>query len=91
MNKKDLSESIAKEMDISKVKASAGLDAVLKSIQGALTSGEGVQLIGFGTLLTVKQAARTGRNPQTGKAIKIPAKTVVKFKVGKALKEAVNK
>jgi len=91
MNKKDLIDKIAADVDISKAKAGEGLDAVLKAIQESLKNGDGVQLIGFGTFQSVKQAARKGRNPQTGKEIKIPAKTVVKFKVGKTLKDAVNK
>ncbi|MCP4755180.1 MAG: HU family DNA-binding protein [Proteobacteria bacterium] len=91
MNRKDLIDKIAENVEISKAKAGEGLDAVLVSIQDALKSGDGVQLVGFGTFQPVKQAARTGRNPQTGKALKIPAKTVVKFKVGKTLKDAVDK
>jgi len=91
MNKKDLVDRIAQDTKITKAAAAAGLDSMLNAIQGALKQGESVQLVGFGTFQTVKQAARMGRNPQTGKALKIPAKTVVKFKVGKALKEAVDK
>lgn len=91
MNKKDLIDKIAADVEITKAAAGAGLDAILKSIQGALTSKDGgVQLVGFGTFQTVKRAARKGRNPQTGKEIEIKAKKVVKFTVGKALKESVN-
>ncbi|NQU65188.1 MAG: HU family DNA-binding protein [SAR324 cluster bacterium] len=89
MNKKDLVDKIAADAEITKATASAGLEAVLKSIQGAIVNEGGVQLTGFGTFQTVKRAARTGRNPKTGKELKIPAKTVVKFKVGKGLKDAV--
>ncbi len=89
MNKKDLIDNIAANVEISKAAAGTGLDAVLKSIQGGLVGDGGVQMVGFGTFETVKRAARTGRNPQTGKAIKIKAKKVVKFKVGKGLKDAV--
>ncbi len=91
MNRKDLVDKIAQEVDISKAKADVGLDAILSSIQDALINDGGVQLTGFGTFHAVKQAARIGRNPQNGKEIKIPAKTVAKFKVGKTLKEAVNR
>jgi len=90
MKKNDLISKIAEQVEIPKTQASAGLDAVLVSIKDALTSGDSVQMIGFGTFLTVERAARDGRNPQTGKPLKIPAKTVVKFKAGKTLKEAVN-
>jgi len=91
MNKTDLIDSIAKDVEITKASAGAGLEAVLKSIHGALTTKDGsVQMVGFGTFKTVKREARKGRNPQTGKEIKIPAKKVVKFSVGKALKDAVN-
>jgi len=89
MNKKDLVDKIAADAEITKAAASKRLEAVLKSIQGAITDDGGIQLTGFGTFQTVKRAARTGRNPQTGKELKIPAKTVVKFKVGKGLKDAV--
>lgn len=91
MNKKDLIEKIAANVDISKVKAGKGLDSVLESIKESLKDGDGVQLVGFGNFQVVEREARNGRNPQTGKTIKIPAKKVVKFKVGKALKDAVNK
>ena len=91
MNKKDLIEKIAANADISKVKAGKGLDSVLESIKESLKDGDGVQLVGFGNFQVVEREARNGRNPQTGKTIKIPAKKVVKFKVGKALKDAVNK
>jgi len=89
MNKKDLVDKIAADAEITKAAAAAGLDSVLKSIKGAITDDGGVQLTGFGTFEAVKRAARTGRNPKTGKELKIPAKTVVKFKVGKGLKDAV--
>ncbi len=91
MNKKDLIDKIAADVEITKAAAGLGLEAILKSIHGALTSKDGgVQLVGFGTFQTVKRAARKGRNPQTGKEIEIKAKKVVKFTVGKALKESVN-
>ncbi len=90
MTKKELIAKIAADVEITKAAAGTGLDAILKSIQAALTSKDGgVQLVGFGTFKTVKRDARTGRNPQTGKEIKIKAKKVVKFTVGKGLKDAV--
>jgi DNA-binding protein HU-beta len=90
MNKKDLIDKIAADVEITKAAAGEGLTAVLNSIQGALVKDDGAQLVGFGTFQKVKREARTGRNPQTGKAIKIKAKKVVQFKVGKGLKDAVN-
>ncbi len=91
MNKLDLVNAIAKEADVSKKTAEAALTAVLDSIKDALVKGEKVSLVGFGTFETRKRAARKGRNPQTGKEMKIAAKTVPAFKPGKALKDAVNK
>lgn len=72
-------------------KAAAGraLDAVLDSIQETLSKGDGITFTGFGSFKVVQREARTGRNPQTGKKIKIPATKVVKFSAGKNLKEAV--
>ena len=67
----------------------APLLGCLEAVTDTLEKGENVTLIGFGTFSAVKRTARTGRNPQTGKAIKIPAKTVVKFKPGKKLADAV--
>ena len=90
MNKKDLVNKIAENESISKTKAAAIVNAVLVSIQNALKDGESVQLFGFGTFKTMKRAATIGRNPQTSKKLKIPAKTVVKFKAGTKLKELVN-
>ena len=91
MNKLDLVNAIAKEADVSKKTAEAALTAVLDSIKDALVKGEKVSLVGFGTFETRKRAARKGRNPQTGKEMKIAAKTLPAFKPGKALKDAVNK
>jgi len=90
MKKNDLISKIAEQVEIPKTQASVGLDAVLVSIKDALAAGDSVQLIGFGTFQPVAREARTGRNPQTGKPLKIPAKTVVKFKAGKTLKDSVN-
>ncbi|MDP3478127.1 MAG: HU family DNA-binding protein [Desulfoprunum sp.] len=90
MNKKELIESIAKAADISKAAAEKALKGTLDTIQVALMSGDKVTLVGFGTFSVSKREARQGRNPQTGKAIKIPGKKVAKFKAGSKLIEAVN-
>lgn len=90
MNKGDLISKIAEHAKLSKAQAGEALNAVLNSIGGALKGGDKVTLIGFGTFSVAKREARTGRNPQTGKAIKIPAKKVVKFKPGKDLSDSVN-
>ena len=90
MNKQDLIEAIAKQADISKAAAGRALDATINSIRLSLKKGGMVTLVGFGTFHVGKRAARAGRNPQTGVAIKIKAAKVVKFRAGKALKDAVN-
>ena len=89
MNKSQLIEVIATKADISKVKAGAVVDAFVGAVTNSLRSGDQVTLIGFGSFSTVKRAARVGRNPKTGKEIKIAATTTPKFKAGKALKDAV--
>jgi DNA-binding protein HU-beta len=89
-NKSDLIEAIAKSADISKAAAGRALDAAIESITKSLKKGEDVSLVGFGTFYVGKRAARTGRNPQTGAAIKIKAAKVPKFRAGKGLKDAVN-
>jgi len=88
MNKADLVAAVAKETKASKAAAEQAVNAVLNNIKKGTKKG-GVQLIGFGTFSVGKRKARTGRNPQTGKAIKIPASKVVKFKAGKAFKDAI--
>ncbi|PCJ48156.1 MAG: DNA-binding protein HU [Gammaproteobacteria bacterium] len=90
MNKSELIDAIASEADISKASAGRALDSMLTSITGALSNGDSVSLVGFGTFSVKQRAARIGRNPQTGEAIQIKAATVPGFKAGKALKEAVN-
>ncbi len=90
MNKSELIDAIAKSADISKVSAGDALDATLSAIRTALKKGQSVTLVGFGTFKVAKRAARTGRNPRTGAAIKIKAAKVPKFSAGKALKDAVN-
>ena len=89
MNKNDLVSKIAQESGVTKTMATKSLDTILSCITEAMAKGDGVQLVGFGTFQVAKRKARTGRNPQTGKDIKIPAKTVPQFKPGKALKDAV--
>ncbi|MHB8707358.1 MAG: HU family DNA-binding protein [Desulfuromonadales bacterium] len=91
MTKADLIEAIAKEAGITKAAADKALDAFVDAVTAALAKGEKVSLIGFGTFSVGERAARTGKNPQTGKEIKIKACKSPKFKAGTGLKEAVNK
>lgn len=91
MTKADLIEAIAKEAGITKAAADKALDAFVDAVTAALAKGEKVSLIGFGTFSVGERAARTGKNPQTGKEIKIEACKSPKFKAGTGLKEAVNK
>jgi DNA-binding protein HU-beta len=88
MNKGDLIDAVAKTT-CSKVEAGKVVDALLLAIKKALKKGEKVALVGFGTFSVMKRSARTGRNPQTGKPLKIAAKKVPKFTAGKALKDTV--
>jgi len=90
MNKSDLIEKMAKDCDISKAVAEKALNSVMDAISEAMSAGDKVTLIGFGTFSVAERAAREGRNPQSGKTIKIAAKKVVKFKVGSKLADAVN-
>lgn len=83
MNKGQLIDKIASDAKISKVQAGAALDSFINATMSALKKGDKVTLVGFGTYSVSKRSARIGRNPQTGKEIKIPAKKVVKFKAGK--------
>ena len=91
MNRSELISSIADKTGLSKKDSEKALVAFIESVEEELQKGEKVQLIGFGTFETRKQAARMGKNPQTGKAVKIAACAKPAFKAGKALKEAVNK
>ena len=91
MTKTELITKIAESANITKAAAGKVLTGMTDAITGSLEKGEDVALIGFGRFSAVKRDARTGRNPQTGKAMKIPAKTVVKFKAGKNLGDTVNK
>ena len=89
MNKADLIDSVADSTDMSKAEAGRALDAVLDGISGALSGGDQVALVGFGTFLVRERAARMGRNPQTGASIQIAASKGVGCKPGKALKESL--
>ncbi len=89
VNKSELIDAIAASADISKAAAGRALDAMVGSITDALKKGDQVTLIGFGTFQVKERASRTGRNPQTGAEIKIPASKVPSFKAGKALKDSV--
>ena len=90
MNKGDLVEAVASDAGISKAEAQAAVDSVIDNVTATLRKGGKVTLVGFGTFATSERSAREGRNPQTGKPIKIPAKKVAKFSPGKALKDAIN-
>jgi DNA-binding protein HU-beta len=90
MSKQDLVNLIADKAGLSKKDAEAALGAFLDGVKGALKKGDSVTLVGFGTFSVSKRGARTGRNPQTGATINIPARKVPVFKAGKGLKETVN-
>jgi DNA-binding protein HU-beta len=89
MNKAELIEAIGKGAGISKADASKALDSFTTAITKALKKGDKVTLVGFGTFAVGKRNARTGRNPKTGKPIKIAAKKVAKFKAGKGLADTI--
>ena len=91
MNKAELIEAISGSAKMSKADAGRALDATIESISKSLKKGDKVSLVGFGTFSVAKRAARNGRNPQTGKTIKIAAKKVAKFKAGTDLSNTVNK
>lgn len=90
MNKSELIDQIAKSADLSKAAAGRALDAGIAAVKASLKKGSMVTLVGFGTFYVGKRAARSGRNPRTGAAIKIKAAKVPKFRAGKGLKDAVN-
>ena len=90
VNKTELIEHIAKHADISKAAATRALESTIGAVKTTLKKGGTVSLVGFGTFAVGKRAARTGRNPRTGEAIKIKAAKVPKFRPGKALKDALN-
>ncbi|MBB5209041.1 HU family DNA-binding protein [Chiayiivirga flava] len=90
MNKADFIGAVSAEAELSKADAGRAVDAVIETIKKALKKGDSVSLVGFGTFVVRKRAARTGRNPRTGDTIKIKASKNPSFKAGKALKDAVN-
>ncbi len=89
MNKAQLIEKLASETKVSKTQAEYILDCTLENIKKAVKKGDDVKLVGFGTFTKAKRKARTGRNPQTGKAIKIPASWAPKFRPGSEFKAMV--
>ncbi|MDD3739370.1 MAG: HU family DNA-binding protein [Lentimicrobiaceae bacterium] len=89
MNKSELIDAMAAEAGLTKVDTRRALDAFMEVTKKALKKGERVSLVGYGSFSVAKRAARKGRNPQTGKEIKIAAKKVVKFKPGSELQKAV--
>lgn len=90
MNKAELIEAMASDAGLSKADAKKALDGFINATTGALKKGDRISLIGFGSFSISERAARTGRNPQTGKEIQIAAKNVVKFKAGADLQDKVN-
>ena len=90
MNKAELISAVADATKLTKTDVGSVLDSILNTIESSLKSGNDVSLVGFGTWNKKSRAARTGRNPQTGAAIKIAAKNTVTFSAGKALKDSVN-
>ncbi|MGB8703644.1 MAG: HU family DNA-binding protein [Gillisia sp.] len=90
MNKTDLIDAMAEHAGVSKAAAKKALESFLENVEKSLKKGDRVSLVGFGSWSVSKRAAREGRNPQTGKTIKIAAKNVVKFKAGADLQKAVN-
>lgn len=90
MNKYELIDQIAQSADLSKAAAGRALDATIAAVKVALKKGGMVSLVGFGTFYVGERAARSGRNPRTGAALKIKAAKVPKFRAGKGLKDAVN-
>ncbi|MDR1887820.1 MAG: HU family DNA-binding protein [Zoogloeaceae bacterium] len=90
LNKSELIEALAARSDLSKAAATNALNGLLEVITETLVKGDGISLVGFGAFSVSERAARTGRNPQTGATLKIPASRVVKFSAGAKLKDALN-
>ena len=90
MNKTELVAAIAEKTELSKKDAESALKSFIEVVTDELKKGDKVQLVGFGTFEVAERAARTGRNPQTGAEMTIPASKAPKFKAGKALKDAIN-
>lgn len=90
MNKSELIDAIAQRSDLSKAVAKSAVDSYHDTVLEELKAGRKVDILGFGSFSTSERAARTGRNPKTGEALKIKASRVPKFKPGKALRDSVN-
>ena len=90
MNKNDLISSVAEASGLTKADAGRAVDGVFDSIASALSSGDDVRIVGFGSFSVANRAASTGRNPRTGEEVQIPASKQPKFKAGAPLKSAVN-
>ncbi len=90
MNKSELIDAVAADAELTKADASRAVEAFVNAVTKSLKGGDSVTMVGFGTFSVRKRAARTGRDPRTGKSIKIKASTVPGFKAGKALKDAIN-
>ena len=90
MNKNDLVSKVSDDTGLSKSDSAKAVDSVIETITSELKGGGDVRLVGFWTFLVTKRKATTGRNPQTGAEIKIPAANVPKFRAGKSLKESLN-
>ncbi|AMS33742.1 MAG: HU family DNA-binding protein [Betaproteobacteria bacterium] len=90
MNKTEMIETVSNTADISKAAAGRAVEAMIGAVRTSLKKGQMVTIVGFGTFYVGKRAARSGRNPRTGAAIKIKAAKVPKFRAGKALKDALN-
>ena len=90
MNRAELVEILASKNDLTKAAAAAVLESFIDAVQTAVKKGDAVQLVGFGTFKSAKRAARTGKNPSTGAALKIPATTVPKFVAGAKFKAVVD-
>lgn len=91
MNRTDLIDTLSKSTGQTKVDSEKWLEAFIATVSKNMKKKEGVKIVGFGTFLSAKRKARTGRNPQTGEAIKIPARVVPVFRAGTALKESIAK
>ena len=90
MNKTELVAAMADKAGLTKKDADAALKAFTEVVEGTLKAGDSIKLVGFGTFEVAERAERTGRNPQTGAEMVIPASKAPKFKAGKALKDALN-
>ena len=89
MNKAELTARVARDTRMTKVRAARVIDSLLEHVMKSLKKGERASLVGFGTFTVTRRRARTGRNPQTGTPIQIPARRVVRFTAGKTLKSEI--